>query len=606
MDESQLAGLYQEYLGRAPDESGIATWSGQSPEDVIAGITSSQEYANRTGGGDAGGGGGGGQDINSIYQQYLGRDVDPSGAQTYAGWNPQDIIGAIQGSQEYANRGGDAGYTGGGLPGQFQGGSLPGQAEPGNLPGQDSSAIPANSSEYVNKLYQDVFGRAADAGAQNWINALESGQMSAQDVANSFVNSQEAQQNKTPQTEEQRIADAIASGYGSTALTPGQAPKINAEAEIADIYQKVLGRAPDAGAKEWIDALNTGTVTPIDITNQIAASKEAQQRANTAFGGTDPNNISSDVYQLYSSALGRAPTAEELATNVSALYKDPDAFAWMTRQLTDSAEGQARAAKYGTDPETLYQQLAGSWKYYTPTPEQGGIGGLANKIGPYLPYLAAAVMTAGAGGALGAGAAAAEGAAGAAGAGAGAAGAGAGAAGTAAGGLTGNATLNAILAGAGKGALTGAAMGGISSGIQGGDIGQGILRGGLTGAVGGGIGGGFGGGAMGNIIGGVGSGAAGAALSGGDVGRGALMGGASGLLNYGANQIPGLQSTPGQFGIGDVARGAITGGALSSVMGGNFGKGAIGGVGGAYLSNAISPYINSAYNQAFGSPKQLM
>jgi hypothetical protein len=41
MDESQLAALYQQYLGRAPDPSGIATWSGQDPSAVIAGITGS-------------------------------------------------------------------------------------------------------------------------------------------------------------------------------------------------------------------------------------------------------------------------------------------------------------------------------------------------------------------------------------------------------------------------------------------------------------------------------------------------------------------------------------------------------------------------------------
>jgi len=51
MDENQLAQLYQQYLGRAPDPSGIATWSNQSPEAVIAGITGSQEYQNRGGGG---------------------------------------------------------------------------------------------------------------------------------------------------------------------------------------------------------------------------------------------------------------------------------------------------------------------------------------------------------------------------------------------------------------------------------------------------------------------------------------------------------------------------------------------------------------------------
>ena len=74
---ADLNALYEQYLGRAPDPSGIATWSGQDEASIIAGITGSQEYANRQasgGGGDSGGGGispSTSTDINALYQQYL-------------------------------------------------------------------------------------------------------------------------------------------------------------------------------------------------------------------------------------------------------------------------------------------------------------------------------------------------------------------------------------------------------------------------------------------------------------------------------------------------------------------------------------------------------
>jgi hypothetical protein len=55
MDENQLAQLYQQYLGRAPDPSGIATWSGQDPSAVIAGILGSPEYQGSHPSGDGGG-----------------------------------------------------------------------------------------------------------------------------------------------------------------------------------------------------------------------------------------------------------------------------------------------------------------------------------------------------------------------------------------------------------------------------------------------------------------------------------------------------------------------------------------------------------------------
>ncbi|CAB5238930.1 Domain of unknown function DUF4214, partial [uncultured Caudovirales phage] len=549
---------------------------------------------------DAGGGGGGGAvdqgTLNQLYEQYLGRGVDESGASNWIGQDINSVIAGITGSQEYANRGGDqggggGGGGGGGLPGQSQQGGLPGA-----VPGQDITGTPTSDTEFVNKLYADVLGRQADSGAQNWINALASGQMTAQDVARSIAGSQEAQQNTRADTDEQRIADAIAAGYGGgTALTPGEAPRVNGATAVADIYKNVLGRAPDPGAQVWIDQINHGA-NPADVAAQIAASAEAKSRASSIMDPTlaknDPNNFAGNLTSLYVNALGRAPTAAELNANVNAMNHNPDSFAWIAQQVTGSPDAQQYASKYGQDPEQIYQQAVGSYGHFTPTPEQGGIGGLANKLGPWMVPLAAAAVLAPeflpallpAEGAAGA-AAAAEGA--------GALGAGTAAGTTAAAGITGNAALDAALAAAGKGALIGGGMGGISSGLQGGDVLQGVLRGGITGAVGGGLGSGLSGAlgsTAGSILGGAGAGAAGAALSGGDIGRGALMGGAGAGLNLGMSAYgPSWAQNP-------IISNAITGGALTSAMGGNFLKGAEAGA----LTGAISPYVTGAYNTYFG------
>jgi hypothetical protein len=57
MDQSELDALYQEYLGRPADPSGIATWSSQDPNAVVAGILGSPEYQASHPSGSGGGGG---------------------------------------------------------------------------------------------------------------------------------------------------------------------------------------------------------------------------------------------------------------------------------------------------------------------------------------------------------------------------------------------------------------------------------------------------------------------------------------------------------------------------------------------------------------------
>jgi hypothetical protein len=200
MDQGQLDALYQQYLGRGVDPSGAASWGGADYNTVVQGILGSQEYQNRQQPQGQGIGPGwtpqaqgmadaiapsGGGDINSIYQQYLGRGVDPSGAATYAGWDPQSIINAVTSSQEYRNRTGGGSQAVPAMQTQPQGQGIgPGwtpQAQPQQQPytpgpsygeynfemtGKPSDQELATNSDMANAWYR--FSGTSPAPAMTW------------------------------------------------------------------------------------------------------------------------------------------------------------------------------------------------------------------------------------------------------------------------------------------------------------------------------------------------------------------------------------------------------------------------------------------------------
>lgn len=130
--------------------------------------------------------------------------------------------------------------------------------------------------------------------------------------------------------------------------------------------------------------------------------------ASFAAGGSpfadDPNNFASDLTQAYKATLGRDPSTEELRANVDALNRDPDAYAWIVDKLAEDPnaakfyeesnkpqidEEGNEIAPPAYDPYQLANTLKSNYSHFTPTPEQGGIAGFANKIGPYAPFLLA-------------------------------------------------------------------------------------------------------------------------------------------------------------------------------------------------------------------------
>jgi hypothetical protein len=87
---ADINSLYQELLGRAPDPTGIAANAGASADTIRESILASPEYNN--------------QNVNTIYQDLLGRAPDPTGIAANAGATPEQIRQSIFGSAEYQNQ----------------------------------------------------------------------------------------------------------------------------------------------------------------------------------------------------------------------------------------------------------------------------------------------------------------------------------------------------------------------------------------------------------------------------------------------------------------------------------------------------------------------
>jgi hypothetical protein len=88
--------LYQDLLGRAPDPTGIAANAGASADTIRESILASPEYNN--------------QNVNTIYQDLLGRAPDPTGIAANVGATPEQIRQSIFGSAEYQNQSPPSGF----------------------------------------------------------------------------------------------------------------------------------------------------------------------------------------------------------------------------------------------------------------------------------------------------------------------------------------------------------------------------------------------------------------------------------------------------------------------------------------------------------------
>jgi hypothetical protein len=126
--------------------------------------------------------------------------------------------------------------------------------------------------QYVIDLYRQVLGREPDPqGLANNLALLQSGAISANDLANAFASSQEAQQNNIPAAQEQQAVQGLLNRS-----TEQSAP--NPSSQIDQLYRNLLGRSPDAGAQGWINDINNG-IDIQDVARQIANSAEGKSYA---------------------------------------------------------------------------------------------------------------------------------------------------------------------------------------------------------------------------------------------------------------------------------------------------------------------------------------
>jgi hypothetical protein len=145
-------------------------------------------------------------------------------------------------------------------------------------------AAASDNGAYVDRLYQNVLGRAGEAeGRAFWVASLNGGASRA-DVLVAFSESAE---NKA----------------GTASLVQGGLWDRSEEAaEVARLYDTVLGRRPEAsGLVFWKDALEGGRATIDQVADDFARSQEFRD----TYGAATTNRQFAEA--LYRNALDRGP-----------------------------------------------------------------------------------------------------------------------------------------------------------------------------------------------------------------------------------------------------------------------------------------------------------
>lgn len=163
------------------------------------------------------------------------------------------------------------------------------------------------------------------------------------------------------------------SGYDIYNPAPSSAPAQNAQAVVEQMYQDILGRAPDPGGLQaFTDAINNGADIGA-LAQSIASSPEAINRiqsgqatassvAAAAAAAGEPNYVAQAasnqvnedyVTALYQTVLGRAPDAGGLANNLALLRSGAITPEGLAQSFAASPE-----AKSNNIPGSLEQQMA--------------------------------------------------------------------------------------------------------------------------------------------------------------------------------------------------------------------------------------------------------
>lgn len=218
-----------------------------------------------------------------------------------------------------------------------------------NLEFLDGTLLTGNAAQ-VQRLYDTVFSRDADAGGlASWTNALDAGASVAQ-IATSFVASPE-----------------FTATYGS----------LDTGGFVTLLYRNVLDRAPDQGGFDnWTGRIDRGELSRADVVAGFSESAEhvAGMASGLALGSTWMGNANAEaVARLYAATFQRAPDEGGLTNWLVAMNGGT------TR--SQAAEGFAASSEFQTTYGSLDNGAFVDLMYRNVLNRDADAGGRANWTG---------------------------------------------------------------------------------------------------------------------------------------------------------------------------------------------------------------------------------
>ncbi|SLN61985.1 DUF4214 domain-containing protein [Pseudooctadecabacter jejudonensis] len=224
--------------------------------------------------------------------------------------------------------------------------------------GDENGGYGTEASGQVYRMYSAIFDRTPDTGGhQVWMNRLLTGELSIDEVAAEFIQSQE-----------------FINTYGSTT---------NSDFVLL-LYQNVLGRDPDErGFNGWVNNLNNG----MSRSEVVRRFSESQEHINSTAAGLETYENDSDasvytgrLFRLYEGIFGRAPDEAGFEGWMNN-FANGMTFAEVAGAFMASPEFQLLYSDT-TDAdfvELLYQNVLGR------DPDEGGERGWLNNLANGMP-----------------------------------------------------------------------------------------------------------------------------------------------------------------------------------------------------------------------------
>ena len=385
MDYGRLAGLYRQYLGRDP-EPGAESWLQYDDGTIESGIANSgeaEEYRNRqsqpqqqqpqqqqpqqqapSGLDD--------NAVRQLYQQYLGRDADQGGLDTWRGQSYDQVLQGILNSGEYAQR--ITNQQKPATPMNSGAGTNPVTQEP-------QSGLTDNQVQW---LYKTYLGREPDPSGMNTFRGMDMAQAISR-IASSeeYVNRQEKKQTTSPTGGVNWILDPndLAKNAvrwdngtyfyadGSSAYASSNAP--NQAVYITPPYSSYedpanlrLGNRNIAYAGSSVPEKVTINGVEVDVqkpeylingkTGKVFTDPEKGNRTYTILDVT-PQNQSGELYKVFDSTI-------KIGAGIMISFAAPEIGAGILSSTLTGAEAAAYAASIANGM-TSAQALAATGAY---------------------------------------------------------------------------------------------------------------------------------------------------------------------------------------------------------------------------------------------------